>query len=99
MHKFAKRSRVGKFYNERTWSTPLDSKLMFGAFQTVSLLHESDAKLVELTLLVHKFAKLSCVGIFRNERTGSIPLDPKLMFWTVSDRFVTARKSLKDLPN
>jgi hypothetical protein len=30
--------------------------------------------------LSHKFAKQSCVGIFRNERTSSTPLDPKLMF-------------------
>jgi hypothetical protein len=34
----------------------------------------------------------SCVKIFRNERTRSTQLDPKLMFSGVSDRFVTARK-------
>src|SRR6185312_8775963 len=35
--------------------------------------------------LVQKFVPRSCVGIFRNEHTRSTPLDPKLMFWCVSD--------------
>src|SRR6185295_173472 len=26
----------------------------------------------------------TCVGILRNERTRSTPLDPKLMFWCIS---------------
>jgi len=34
--------------------------------------------------LVQKFVPQSRVGIFRNERTRSSPLDPKLMFWCVS---------------
>src|SRR6185436_4330545 len=34
--------------------------------------------------LVQKFVPRSRVEIFRNERTGSIPLDPKQMFWCVS---------------
>ena len=33
--------------------------------------------------LVQKFVARSRVGIFRNERTRSIPVDPKLMFWCV----------------
>ena len=33
--------------------------------------------------LVQKFVPRSRVGIFRNERTRSIPVDPKLMFWCV----------------
>jgi hypothetical protein len=49
-----------------------------------------DAKLAEHAPLTHKFAKLSCVGTFYNERTRSTPLDPKLMFWDVFDHFVTA---------
>jgi hypothetical protein len=48
-----------------------------------------DAKLAELVPLSHKFAKQSRVGIFRKERTRSAPFDPKLMFWGISDRFVT----------
>ena len=33
---------------------------------------------------MQKFVPRSCVRIFRNERTGSTPMDPKLMFWCVS---------------
>ena len=36
--------------------------------------------------LVQKFVPGSRVGIFRNERTRSTPLDPKLMFWCDSYR-------------
>ena len=38
--------------------------------------------------LVHKFEPRSRVGIFRNERTRSTPLDPKLTFWRVSTIWV-----------
>src|SRR6185312_15248198 len=41
-----------------------------------------DAKRAEL---VQKFVLRSRVGNFRNECTRSIPLDPKLTFWFVSD--------------
>jgi hypothetical protein len=41
----------------------------FGAFRTVSLLHEIDDNLAELVPLTHKFAKRSDVGKFRTERT------------------------------
>jgi hypothetical protein len=58
-----------------------------------------DAKLAELAPLTHKFAKQICVEIFGNERTWSTPLDPKLMFWGVSNRFVTARKSMQNWLN
>ena len=33
--------------------------------------------------LVQRFVPRDRVGIFRNERTRSTPLDPKLMFWCV----------------
>src|SRR6185503_18005692 len=39
------------------------------------------AKRVEL---VQKFVPGSCVGFFRNERTRSTPLVPKMTFWCVS---------------
>jgi hypothetical protein len=58
-----------------------------------------DAKLAELVPLLHKFAKQSRIGIFRNERTRSTQLDPKLMFSGVSDRFVTARKPMQNWLN
>ena len=63
----------------------MDPKQMFccvlyclGAFGTVWL--PSDAKRAEL---VQKFVPRSRVGIFRNERTRSTPLDPKLKFFGV----------------
>ena len=34
--------------------------------------------------LVQKFVPRSRIRIFRNERTRSTPLDPKLMFWCIS---------------
>ena len=39
-----------------------------------------DAKQGELVQLMQKFVPRSHVRIFRNERTQSTPLDPKLMF-------------------
>ena len=73
VQKFVPRSRVGIFRNERTRSTPLDTKLMFGAFRTIwvhlgpfGYLTKIDAKRAEL---VQKFEPRSRVGIFRIERT------------------------------
>jgi hypothetical protein len=57
------------------------------------------AKPAELAPLTHKFSKQSRVWIFHNERSGSTPLDQKLMFWGISDRFVIARKSMQNLMN
>jgi hypothetical protein len=68
----------------------------FGPFRYCTKL---DAKRAELAPLTHKFAKWSCVGSFRNERTRSTPLDPKLMYWRDSNRFVTARNSMQNWPN
>ena len=76
------------FCYECTRSTPLDPKLIFGAFRTIWVhlgpfvcLTEVSAKRAKL---VQKFVPRSRVGIFRNERTLSAPLDPKLTFWCVS---------------
>ena len=62
--------------------------LNLGAFHTIwvhsgpfGCLTKLGAKLAEL---VQKFVPRSRVGIFRNERTRSSPLDPKLTFWCVS---------------
>ena len=88
VQKFVPRSRVRIFYNERTRSTPLDPKLTFwcvsyhlGAFGTDWLPYELGAKRAEL---VQKSVPRSRVGIFRNERIRTTPLDPKLTFWCVS---------------
>ena len=88
VQKFVPRSRVGIFRNERTRSTPLDSKLMFwcvsyyldafGIVCCVTTLSSKRAKLVQ------KFVPRCRVGIFCNERTRSTPLDPKMTFWCVS---------------
>ena len=63
----------------------------FGAFHTIwvhsgsfGCLTKLGAKRAELGL---KFVPRSRVGIFRNERTRTTPLDPKLMFWCVSYYF------------
>ena len=84
MQKFVPRSRFGIFRNECTRSTPSDPKLTFGVFRTIwvhsgpfGCLTKLGAKRVEL---VQKFVPRSRVGIFRNERTRSTLLDPKLMF-------------------
>ena len=45
---------------------------------------ELGAKWVQLVQLMHKFVPLRHIGIFRNERTRSTPLDPKLKYWFVS---------------
>ena len=78
------------FRNECTRSTQLDPKLTFwcisyylGASGTppFGCLTKLGTKRAEL---VQKFVPRSRVGIFRNERTRSTPLDPKLTFWCVS---------------
>ena len=88
VQKFVPRSRVGIFRNERTRSSPLDSKLTFwcvsyylGAFGTVWLPYETRCKMGRTSA---KFVQRSRFGIFRKERTRSTPLDPKLMSWCVS---------------
>jgi hypothetical protein len=58
-----------------------------------------DAKLAELVPLMQNFARRSRDTIFRNECSQSTPLDPKLMFWGVSNRFVTTRKLMQNWPN
>src|SRR6185436_10909840 len=63
----------------------------FGSFCTVcvhlgplSCLTKLGAKRSEL---LQMFVPRSCVESFRNERTRSTPLDPKLMFWCVPYHF------------
>src|SRR6185436_18349352 len=66
----------------------MDPKLTFCAFRTIwvhsgpfGCLMKLDAKRAEL---VQKLVPRGRVGIFRNERTRSTPLDPKMMFSCVS---------------
>jgi hypothetical protein len=100
MHKFAKRSCIEIFHHERTSLTPLDPKLMcWGVTDRFVTARKSTQKLAELVPLTHKLAKQTHVRFFRNERPRSTPLDPKLMFWSVSDRSVTERKSMQNWLN
>ena len=75
------------FRNEHTRSAPLDPILMFWCVRTIwvhsgpfSCLTKLGKKRAEL---VQKFVPRSRVGLFRNERTRSTPLDPELTFWCV----------------
>ena len=67
----------------------------FGAFRTIWLLlrpfgclTKHGAKRAEV---VQMFVPRNRVSIFRNERTRSTPLDPKLMFWCFSDHLGAIR--------
>ena len=89
VRKFVPQSRVRIFCNECARSTTLDPKLTFwgvsyylGAFGTVWLPYETRCKTDRTS--AKKFMPRSRVGIFRNERTRSTPLDPKLTFWCVT---------------
>ena len=78
------RGHVGIIRNELTRSTPLDPKLIFGAFRTIWVHSGLFGSLTKLGAkgaeLVQKFVPRSRAVIFRNERTGSTPLDPNLTF-------------------
>jgi len=87
VQKFVPRSRVLSFHIKHTRLSPLGPKLVFwcvsyysGAFGTVCCVTTLSSKQAKL---VQKFVPRSHVGIFRSERTRSIPLDSKLMFWCV----------------
>jgi hypothetical protein len=84
---FVPRSRVGIFRYERTRCTPLHPKLKFwcvsyylGAFGTIWLPFETRCKTGRTSAKVHA---MKSRRNFRNERTRSTPLDPKLTFWWV----------------
>jgi hypothetical protein len=69
---------------------------MFQSISDYFVTARKSMQTAELVPLLHKFAEQGRVKIFRNERTRSTPFDPKLMFWGVSDRFITARKSMQN---
>ena len=88
---FVPRSRVKIFRNERTRSTPFVPKLTFwcvsfhlGAFGTVWLPYETRWKTGRTSAKVRATKSLQN---FRNERTQSNPLDPKLTVWCVLYHF------------
>ena len=55
-------------------------RVHFGLFGCLTKLGAKRAELVQ------NFVPRSRIGILRNKRTRSTPLDPKLMFWCVSYR-------------
>ena len=61
-----------------------------GAFRTI-LVHWGAFGVTKLGAkraeLVQKFVVQSRIEIFRNKRSRSVPLDPKLMFWCISYNF------------
>src|SRR6185295_4373018 len=90
LQKFVPRSHVGIFHNATNpphWTL----NQCFGAFRSIWEHLESlcncmklVAKHTELVELMQKFVPRSRVEIFRNQSTWSTPLDPKLMFWRIS---------------
>ena len=88
VHKFVPRSRVGSFRNERTLSSPLNTKLTFwcvsyylGAFGTVWLPYETRCKTGQN---IAKVRSTKGRQNFSQRTHRSTPLDPKLTFWCVS---------------
>ena len=75
----------------------------FGAFHTICVHSGPFGCLTKLGAqraeLVQKFVPRSRVGVCRNERTRSTPLDPKLMFWCIFVLFGCIRDRLVALQN
>ena len=88
VQKFVPRSRIGIFRKNAPDSPHWTLNRRFGAFHTIwvhSGLFGCHTKLgAKRAELEQKFVPRSRVGISRNERTRSTPLDPKLTFWCVS---------------
>ena len=87
MQKFLPQSRVVIFRNQRTYPPHWTLNSCFGAFHSVWVhlgpfrnCMKVGTKRDELVQLVQKFVQRSHIGIFRNGRTLSTPLDPKVMF-------------------
>ena len=95
VQKFVTRRRVRIFRNKCTRSTPLDPKLMFwyvsyylGAFGTVWMPYEIRCKTSRTRAKVRTTKSRQNVS----QRMHPIhPLDPKLMFWFVSDHLGAIR--------
>jgi hypothetical protein len=96
--KFVERSGVGIFRNERTDPPYWIPNSYFRAFWTISLLHELGAKWAELVNNAQVRGRKSHWNFL--QRTHAIhPIGPKLMFWGISDSFVTTRTSMQNVSN
>ena len=75
----------------------------FGAFHTIWVHLGPFGCLTKLGVkraeVVQKFVPRSRVGVFRDERTRSTPLDPKLSFCCISYNLVALRNSVQNGPN
>ena len=109
MHKFVPWSRFAIFRNQCTRPTPLDPKLMFvcscSVWEHLAMFcyyTKLGAKRVELVQLKQKFVPWNRIGIFRNERSRSTPLDPNSCLcashsvWVHLEYFVTTRNSVQN---
>ena len=95
MQKFVQRCLVRIFRNERSRSTPLDPKLIFrcisfrfGAFGTISLLHETRCKMGRLGAINARVRATKSRQNFSKPTHPILQLDPKLRFSCVSFRLV-----------
>ena len=84
---------ASEFFSSNTTDPPHWTQTWhFGAFHTIRVHSGPFGCLTKLVSkrdeLVQKFVPRTYVGIFRNERTRSTSLDPKLMFWCVSYHWV-----------
>ena len=109
VQKFVPQSRIGIFATNASYAPHWTLNLCFGVFATnwvhsgpFGCLRKLGAKRAEL---VQKFVPRSRVGIFRNERTRTTPLDPKLNFlvhfvlsWCHRDCLVALRNSVENGP-
>jgi hypothetical protein len=88
---------TSEYFSTNAPATPhWTPNLYFGAFWTVSILKKPRCKMSRTRATNPQVMQLSHVRTFCNERTQSTPLDPKLMFWGVSDRFISARTSMQN---
>jgi hypothetical protein len=69
---------------------------VLGCFGPLHYYTNFGANQAELGSLMHKFMQQCRVGFFRNERTRYTPMDPRLMFWSVSDHSIITRTSVQN---
>jgi hypothetical protein len=95
-HKFVQQSHFGIFRNERTRSTLFEPKLMFWGvldrFVTERTSVQNEPKWCDQCI---SSCNKVAMELFATNTPNPPHRTPKLMFWGVSDRFVTARTSLQ----
>jgi hypothetical protein len=74
-------------------------KLMYWSVSDSFVTYKLRCKSGRTRLLMHKFVQQYRVEIFRTERIRSTRLDFKLLFWGISDHFITTRTSVQNGAN